>query len=198
MLDFDETLVTGDIIKDVSIEMHNERKIDKIYTGKDVDSFDLTGLPENLKERVLEAFSESKYYKTKKAIPEAYHFLCALKMNGHRLSVLTARPITLKMTTIVTLVEQFPNVSFDNILFANKEESVKLGNARPNKAVELEKHRPDYYFDDSIEYCNMAAELGIESYLISNTYTAWNHNYNLLHKKVKPIKHIGLFPGSII
>jgi len=193
VFDIDETLVRGDIILGVSTEMYNAKELDKIYCGHDVTDFSLGGLPSNLIERVLQAFQDPKYTLIKTAIPEAYYFLCALTLHRHKISALTARPINLKNETLVNLVEQFPKIKFSNIEFCNMESNIKLGNSKPKKTDKLIKLNPDIYFDDCIDYCNMADNLGIETYLVSNSYTGWNQNRITLNPNVKILKHLGQF-----
>lgn len=197
MFDFDETLVKGDIIEYVSNIMYSKSLINKIYTGKDLIDFNLSGLPINLKNEVIKAFSDPECVSIKKAIPEAYQFLCTLHTNKHDISILTARPQTVKNETIVTWIKEFPGINIKHFIFSNKDNDVKFGLDMPNKKEYLSNIMPDYYFDDSIEYCNMAAELKIKTYLISNKYTGWNNNKSLLHKDVIVLKCVNRFPEKI-
>lgn len=193
VFDLDETLVRGDVIEAVSRDMIVKGELGKIYTGKDVTNFDLQGLPEELKARVIEGFSEPKYVINKQPIVEAYSLLCALKANKHHIGIVTARPANLKKITTHVVKRQFAPVYFDlGINFANAQLTVATGDDRPSKKELLDQIEPDYYFDDSIEYCNQAVKIGVENvYLVSNSYSGWNHNQDNLNSRVKVIKHIG-------
>ncbi len=43
--DLDETLVKGDVIRVAAKQLIAEDSLDKLYTGRDVRSWDLDGLP---------------------------------------------------------------------------------------------------------------------------------------------------------
>lgn len=193
LFDLDETLVCGDVIEAVSRDMVIEGELDRVYTGRDVTNFDLEGLPPHLKTRVIEGFSDPKYVITKQPIPEAYYFLCALKANGHKMGILTARPSNLRNITIHNTRKQFAPIYFElGICFANDKDTVATGDERPNKRARFHSIQPDYYFDDSIEYCNQAADCDVKNvYLISNSHSGWNHNQDTLDPRVKVIKHVG-------
>jgi len=173
--------------------MFHAKELKRLYSGRDVTNFNLDGLPENLKERVVEAFHLPRYAEIKEPIPEAYYFLCSLTLNNHTISVLTARAANLRNATLSSLASGFPNIRFRKIKFCNIHKEVKLGKDRPDKKEKLKELEPDIYFDDATEYCNMAAELGIETYLISNAYTGWNKSCDNLNKNIKVIKHVGQF-----
>lgn len=194
VFDLDEVLVVGDIIEAVSKKLLQEEKCDRIYTGKDASTLTMTGIPEYVRELVIKAFSDPHYaIHLKSFIPEAYYFLSTLKRQGHQLYVLTARPVHLKSETISSLSLQFAPEQFDDIIFANSKNTIDYTDSRPNKKKKLADLKPNFYFDDCIDYCNDAAELDIESYLISNAHTGWNHDRTHLDPRVKVIKHVGKF-----
>lgn len=192
MFDLDETLVTGDVIKAVSSEMMACGWLDRIYSGEDLLDFNLNGIPTILKERVIEAFSDPKYVEIKEPLTEAYCLLNALEKNGHLTGVVTARSQNLKRITIKKLYRDFNPIQFKlGIYLANLSTTVGLDAARPSKIEILQEQCPDYYFDDSIEYCNEAISIGIPNvYLISNRHTGWNKDKSKLNKQIKIIKHV--------
>lgn len=199
VFDLDETLVGGDVIEAVSHSMINNKQLDRVYTGADVTTWDLDGIPDILKKAVFEAFSD-KYYgcMMKRPIPESYYFLSALTLYKCKISILTARPKNLENLTIKKLKLDFPRIKFEDIIFANNGNAISTGANRINKYDALKKLNPDFFFDDAIEYCNSSASLGINTFLISNKYSGWNHNQSKLDNKVKVLKHIGKFDYKLL
>ena len=191
LFDLDETLVKGDIIKTVSLDMYFKGELYRVYSGRDISSYNLTGLPENLKEKVLDAFINPKFVYLKQVINEAYNFLCCLQLYGHSISILTSRSLSIQKETIDFINTKFPRINFLNVEFCTN--SSITADARISKKEKLLHLKPDFYFDDAIHYCNESANLGIETYLISNNYTGWNWNRYDLDYRVNIIKHIGMF-----
>jgi acid phosphatase class B len=197
VFDLDETLVKGDVIQNVSMDMLLRGEIDRVYTGMDVVDFKLTGLPSSLKCKVIKAFSDPVYACFKKEpIPEAYYMIKAL-LDGSGFEntwiyIVTARPKHLYDLTCKQ-VQSFFDLDASFIHFANTKTEILLDD-RPNKSDILKTLEADVYFDDSIEYCNQAVSAGIpDVYLISNSYTGWNQNQQELNLNVKVIKNVAQF-----
>lgn len=194
IFDLDETLVKGDIIKAASEILLNEDPecLDKIYTGEDVSTFQLKNVPTILRDKVMELFSDVRYaVYEKKPIKGAYYLLAGLEKLGHQTGILTSRPMNLYNPTITHLTLYFPFIKFKlGIHFSNKIDIVNV-DAMPKKKNILGLIRPDFYFDDNPDYCISSNELGIRTFLISNSYTGWNKNVEI--KGVKRLKRVGDF-----
>lgn len=167
VFDIDETLVSGDVIYEASNILFNEKTIDRIYTNKDCMDWELSNLPECLVKKVREFYHHPFYAVwNKEIIKGCYSFIYALHHLGFNLALLTARPIELIKPTVQYFNQIFPDIfDQDNIFFSNKN----------GKKQYLEILKPDFFFDDNPEYCKQAKDLGIETYLVSNSYTSWNH-----------------------
>jgi len=170
--DLDETLVRGDIITQASRMLAATGKIDKIYTGKDVTSWTLDGVPECVKEKSIELFSDPHYAVWNKiVIVGVKTFLHYLKAKKHILYITTARFGKLHEDTKQYVAREFGDAMF--------EEIVCVDGYTQGKIMELAKINPDFYFDDNIDYCEEARLLGIDTYMISNEHTPWNHKIAL-------------------
>jgi FMN phosphatase YigB (HAD superfamily) len=187
--DLDETLVRGDVITQASRILAAEGKIDRIFTGKDVTSWDLDGIPECVKEKSYELFEDAWFAVwNKKPIVGVETFLDYLLVRGHDLYIITARPKKLHEDTIRFMKERFKGHKFVNIICVDGSNNSKI--------IELAKLNPDYYFDDNITYCEEARLLGINTYMISNEHTPWNHH--ICHHDITRIKNVSFFPFESI
>jgi len=174
LFDLDDTLVIGDLVQEASFRLWNKTIIDRIYTQADVRSWDMSNLPDPLRDEILESYSRPSlgvWYK--KPMYGVYYFLLALKAHNFSIGILTARPSSLYEETCKYLKQFFPLITFDlGINFCNKEHHQSF--SMPNKKKILEEIMPDFYFDDIVKYCLSANELGIKSILVSNGHTPWN------------------------
>ena len=183
--DLDETLVKGDVITQASRILLVEGKCDKIYTNRDVTTWDLAGIPKAVKEKTLELFNDPIYaVHKKKLIPGVQIFVNFVKSCGHEVYILTARPESCWEDTIKFIGKTFGDDVFKSVNCVNGGFASKL--------PALAKINPDYYFDDNIGFCEESRKLGINTYLISNEYTRWNHK--LVHEDIKRLKNICFFP----
>lgn len=200
LFDLDETLVGGDMISSTSSELLKNGVIDRQYTNKDSHHYDLRNLPDLVRVRTIQRFSDPEYVWYKHPIPGAYYLLRFLELSAHRLGIVTARPIVLRTETVKFIRARFPAIEFDlGINFVNNTETVG-DKEMPSKVCFLEKNKPDYYFDDNAEYCTQAKSLGIKTYLISNKHTPWNHEFAkqqlALPDPVKVLRNIAFFPET--
>lgn len=185
--DLDETLVRGCVITQASRILAAAGEIDRIYTGKDVTSWELDGLPDRVKEKTLELFNDKHYaVQNKKPIVGVEVFLNYLKTKGHELHILTARPASLHGDTTEYILRVFGVGMFKQITCVD--------GCNNRKIMALAKINPDYYFDDNISYCEEARLLGIDTYMISNEHTPWNHY--IVHHEITRIKNVSFFPFS--
>lgn len=175
MFDLDDTLIIGDTIETISRKLYNEGKLNKIYTNRDVTSYDLLSLPTNLRFEILEAFKDENYAVNNKTVmPGCYYMLHSLYSFNVELGILTSRAKNLEPATKAFLRNHFVGVEFKlGIHFANKENTVDMITMPPKKQT-LELIKPDVYFDDHLAYCMQSASLGIKTYLVSNDHTPWN------------------------
>lgn len=184
LFDLDETLVTGDLIKVASQQLLENGQIDRVYTNFDVQDYDLTGLPNQLKTRVLDLFNDPLFAAEPKYIIESvYSFIYSIQAMGCRLGILTCRPRHLRVATLTNLGREFPGIIWDEgVHFSSNASKLEL----------LKQLMPDYFFDDRLEFCNESAQLGIKTYLITNKYCPWNTN-KPTHKDVVRLKCVSKF-----
>lgn len=201
IFDLDDTLVAGDVIESVATKMYTEGKIDRIYTNDDVRAYDLTGLPDNLKERVKEKFADPEMVWIKRPIPGATYLLHYLEYFGHVTGIVTARPVSVKKETQKFIKARFSEISFAlGLTFVNSQNCIDMKNV-PSKYETLKQLDPDFYFDDNIQYCLQAADQGIRTYLISNKFTPWNHtvkNDENFNSKVHVLRNVAFFPETLL
>lgn len=198
MFDLDDTLVSGDIIADVSAKMVKDNLINKLYSNADITNYDLRDLPENLKDRVKRAFADPEYVWIKKPIVGSYYFLYYLSMTEHEIGIITARPASTTGETIRFIHARFPGISFKlGIHIINNNNQIDMTNI-PTKEDKLKEIQPDFYFDDNQDYCMQSHNLGIETYLVSNKQTPWNHDFatqlKLTNHKITVLRNIAFFP----
>lgn len=200
MFDLDDTLVSGDVIADVCSKMIRDGLIDKLYTNLDVMNYDLRDLPPALASRVKRAFADPDYVWIKRPIVGSYYFLRFLSETGHDLGIITARPASTTGETIRFLAARFHQVTFRlGIHVINNNNQIDMKNI-PTKADKLAEIKPDFYFDDNADYCQQSNDLGIETFLISNKQTPWNHEFaKELKQRNHPItvlRNVAFFPET--
>ena len=189
----DETLVTGDVVEAASKILFKEKKIDKLYTNLDVQAEDLSNLPPELSIKVYELFNDVGYaVEYKKAIPSVYYFIFTLQALGHKIGILTSRPMHLRLPTIFNLTSEFPGILWDGGL-------TFCGGPRPGdtKLEQLKLLRPDYFFDDRISFCIDAEHAGIQNIiLVRNKYSPWNHKDLPGGSRIQILKCVSAFNTS--
>jgi hypothetical protein len=200
MFDLDDTLVAGDIIADVCSKMIRDGLIDKLYTNLDVKSYDLRDLPASLQSRVKRAFADPDYVWLKRPISGSYYFLRFLSETGHDIGIITARPTTTTDETIRFLTARFHHVNFKlGIHVINNHNQIDMTNI-PTKKEKLAELKPDFYFDDNADYCTQAHELGIETFLVSNKQTPWNHDFakelKQTNHQITVLRNVSFFPET--
>lgn len=198
LFDLDETLVEGDLISLASAELLRDGFIDRLYTNRDVKNYDLRDLPELLRTRVFDKFADPRYVWYKYPIAGVYYMLSFLENNGHETGIVTARPSPILKETTRFLRGRFPNLEFDlGINFVNSTDDAN-GGSMPSKMEKLKEISPDFYFDDNVDYCIQSKNLGIETYLISNKHTPWNHQFAENQKveldPVRVLRNAAFFP----
>lgn len=179
LFDLDDTLLTGDIVAAVSTRLFNEKKINKIYTNKDIKSYDLLNLPEFVRTAVCEAFNDIELAVNNKIpMKGVSYFIEYLYLKGHSLGTLTARPQKLKDATIKYLQNTF-NIKWKlGNYFCNKYDTMNM-TTLPDKASILRSLNPDLYYDDNYDYAKESCEQNIKTILISNNHTPWNNNIKI-------------------
>lgn len=201
IFDLDDTLVAGDVIKSVATKMYAEDKIDRIYTNNDVQAYDLTGLPENVADKVKEKFADPEMVWIKRPIPGAIYLLHYLEAHGHSTGIVTARPASVEKETAKFVRARFSDIRFElGLTFVNSQNCIDMKNV-PSKYETLKKLAPDYYFDDNVQYCLQAAEQGINTYIVSNKFTPWNHmavTEDNFTSKVKVLRNVAFFPETLL
>lgn len=202
LFDLDDTLVSGDTIAAVSTKMMKDGVIDQIYTNADIKHYDLRDLPENVSARVKEGFADPKYVWVKHPIVGTYYFLNYLENSGHELGMVTARPMETVVETVRFMKARFPDIDFAlGHHFVNSESQLNMKDL-PSKERVLEEIEPTFYFDDNVDYCKQANNLGIKTYLISNKFTPWNREYAEELKKetggIQVLRNVGFFPEVLL
>lgn len=200
LFDLDETLVGGDMISNASSELMRNGLIDRQYTNKDSLNYDLRDLPDLVRARTLQRFSDPYYVWYKHPIPGSFYLLRFLEDQGHITGIITARPKPLQLETIRFLRARFPSIAFESgINFVNSTDTVG-DKGMPTKIDFLRKALPDYYFDDCVEYCIQAKSLDIKTYLISNKHTPWNHEFAKEQlaalDPVRVLRNVAFFPET--
>lgn len=176
-------------------------ELDRTYDGSDTVDFAMSNLPEILRQRTSELFSDPiAGCFEKKPVQGAYWFLAQLETLGHELGVLTSRPEPLHEPTRYILLRDFPNINFYlGVHFANKKETCDLINA-PSKRGKIKEINPDFYFDDHFDYCYQAAETvpTCRPFLVRNKHTGWNKNANLSSTTIREIRNVAFFDERLI
>lgn len=188
MFDLDETLVTGDLIKRASEDLLIDDKVDKVYTGADIDDFEMSNLPKVIRDKVIQYFSDPiKGCLDKEPVAGVYYFLYYLMLNNHQLGIVTSRPKSLEEPTYYILHRDFRSINFTlGVHFVNMNEVFRQETKISKKAV-ISQLKPDFYFDDHIKFCEDAKEYWVPNiYLVSNKHTGWNHK-DTQFKKIRNV-----------
>jgi len=201
IFDLDDCLVSGDTIASLAAKLFRQGLVDKLYTNQDIMHYDLRDLPDLLRARANQEFSEAEYVWHKFPIPGANFFLHYIETSDHETGIVTARPTAVEEETRRFVIARFPGIQFSlGISFVNKGVS-DMGNM-PNKLELLKKLAPDYFFDDNADYCSQAKAAGIKTYLISNKYTPWNHEFAEQQRTaldpVRILRNVAFFPETSV
>lgn len=189
--------MTGDLIARASNDLAREGKLKKIYTGSDTIDFEMSNLPEDLVDRVHRLFADPlAACIDKKPVPGAYCFLRFLELIGHKVGIVTARPIHLKEPTNYILYRDFPKIRFDlGVHFINKRSHCR--NEVSKKEI-LRSIRPNFYFDDNYNHCKDAVNVNVENvYLVQNKHTGWNKTITST-KEIQTIRNIAFLNERLI
>ena len=174
--------------------MIQEGKLTRVYTNRDVYSYDLINLPTELRTKVLDAFNNPDYaVNGKKLMSGVIYFLHYLCSKDVELGIVTARPKTLEEDTIEFIKNNMSGINFTlGIHFCNTYSSTDLSSVPPKKEI-LKKYNPDMYFDDHLQYCEEASSLGIKTGLISNDHTPWNQRVEI-GNNIRRFKNVCFLP----
>lgn len=187
--DLDETLVKGDVVRVAAKQLIAEGKLDRIYTGRDVTSWDLIGLPKPLVERTYKLWQDKQHAVYNKTLIEGViYFLHYLRHNNHEIAILTARHKNIHKDT-----HEYVTYTFNKLV--NEVVCVE-GGPTSSKMPDLAKLDPDFYFDDNVQFCEESRLLGIKTYLVSNEHTPWNHK--IVHNDITRIKNVSFMNHSEI
>lgn len=199
IFDLDETLVTKDIIEVVSTELFLDKKIDRIYTGKDTKDFKGSNLPKIVRDKMNEAFCDPiKGCLDKAPIPGAYILLYyLLHAKHHRLGIVTSRPMSLHEPTKYILYRDFYNINFNlGIHFSNKRYNCYEESSKKEILSDIRARCGGFiYFDDNYSHCKEAIKAGADkAYLISNENTGWNKDIKIDHDNIYRIPSVVHLP----
>lgn len=192
VFDFDETLVTGDVVVQASRELLKTGRIDRMYTNRDLTSWELDGVPTCVKERCIELFNDEDWIVWKKRpVPGSQVLLHTLKMMGHDIEVLTARNSAQEQGTREFIKKYFTGL-INDVHFSKQDFKNKA-----SKLQELSRMNADYFFDDNPTFCEEARMLGITTFMISNEETGWN-NKCAIHNDIKRLRSVVELDWEII
>lgn len=174
-IDIDGTMFDNFIIECVS----KEHKLN--YTKKDVIRWDLTGIPDVIREEVFRRYKNPLYMCNKKYNKPVINLKSKLetwKKQGHKLIVISARDSKVRLDTKRMLNNYFEG--FDKILFVNPSSTKKF---------KFLNEKLDIWIDDNPKECKSAVDLGIKTFLISNQKTHYNHNIRK-YKNINVVSNI--------
>jgi len=161
-IDVDGTMFDNYIIECVSKE-HGYN-----YTKKDIIKWDLTGVPDVIREEVFRRYKNPIYMCNKKYTKPIKNLKSKLeewKKKGHTLVVISARDSRVRLDTKRMLNNYFDR--FDKIIFVNPDSPKKF---------QFINEKLDIWIDDNPKECKSAVDLGIKTFLISNSKTRYNYN----------------------
>jgi uncharacterized HAD superfamily protein len=162
-IDLDNTLIKLNdfFIRKVSSELGYN------YTAYDNTDLKLTAFPDNFIKRSHELFVDGNFMGGIPIYKDTQEKLIHWKLNGHYLTIITAREKTIEKETLKLIDREYPIV--DDILIVgwnnNKEELLRNGNF-------------DVIIDDNQHCIQSAINVGIPNiYMISNNETRYNIPY---------------------
>lgn len=150
------------------------------YKEEDSKSWNMEMFPEDLRLKVLEYYSNPEIMCDKiKVIPEAQSKVREWYDKRYDLHIITARVEPIRFKTLEMLNQHYPEIK--SIHFVDFNES---------KAMILEQIDPDIFIDDAPHNILDAMAIGIDTVLISNKFTKYNHHMRD-KKYVKWVKNLG-------
>jgi len=152
------------------------------YKEQDNKDWNFSIFPEDLRQKVFQFFDDPFIMCDHvKVIPGCQDKLEEWVHKGYSLEVVTARREKIRHKTVEMIHTKFPQISVVN--FVAFDES---------KKEILKKINPDLFIDDAPHNILDALEIGINTTMISNKYTLYNHHLRDKVKWVKAIKDIEL------
>ena len=167
-VDLDDTLVESNIITDTI------KYFDLDFKREDIKSWDMLELPDYCRKEIYRRFKLPEYMCNLNPCRNAVQTINKWVAQGHTIFCLTSRALTIEKET-----KEFVNNLFHEI----KETFVVNG----SKTKTLNELKPDLYFDDGPHYVLESINLGINTVMISNKHTPYNHS---LRDSIQWIKKI--------
>ena len=174
-IDFDDTLINCNIIKETSHEFN--------FNLNEVKEFDweLSNFPIKLKEEITKRFSSPYYMCTSPYIsfkPNITKKLDEWKSQGHKLILITARDRFIRNESRKLINKVY-----------NKFDKIRFVNIGVPKTSLFKKEKLDIWIDDNPSDCKRSLGLKIETYMISNKTTPYNYNMKK-HKNLNIVSEI--------
>jgi deoxypyrimidine-specific 5' nucleotidase type C protein (NT5C) len=133
--------------------------------------------PEELRLKIIQFFSDPVVMCDKvKIIPESQKKVKEWFDKGYDLHIITARVPEIRFKTLEMLDTHYPEIK--KIHFVNFNES---------KKDKLREINPDLFIDDNPDNVLTSMELGINTLMVSNKFTKYNH---MTRHKVKYINNL--------
>lgn len=152
------------------------------YKEQDNKDWGYSLFPEDLRQKVFQFFDDPFVMcEHVKVIPGVQEKFREWVDKGYRIQVVTARREGIRHKTVEMVQTHFPEV--EAVHFVGFDES---------KRQVLEKINPILFVDDAPHNVLVSLEMGLNTMMISNRYTKYNHHLRDRVKWVKAIKDIEL------
>lgn len=169
--DLDTTLLDSSLVEVTA------RELGYNFTQKDIQDWYFSTFPNDLKEAIIKRFYDPYFMcdpKFNKPVNGANKRLKELKKQGNKLILITARTESIRFRSRLLINKFFPSI--------HRVRFVEFGQSK-EKIFKQEKL--DYWIDDNPDDCTNAIKIGINTFMVCNEYTKYNHS-------IKGIKGLNL------
>lgn len=165
-LDLDNVLIVPNFMEVASERLGTD------ISEEDITVYDFANFPENVRKVIFECFNDPEIMCKNYKIIEGVKEWVAEQAKNHNVYIITARNESVKDATLALIHEHFPDVL--SVFFENR------------KSETMNLYDNVLFVDDSPGNILNALDSGIESVLVSNKYTKYNHHL----KQNNTIKHV--------
>lgn len=152
----------------------------------DVKSWELYELPEDVRQEVLKRFTLKEYMCNLQPIKGGYNKLLEWYAHGHKLNCITSRSLKIKYETEEMIKNTYPVI----------EKIIVIDGG--DKTQYLKQENADLFIDDNPTHVKNSINAGIQSVLISNKNTQYNHSFSMPNlMKAKSIVEINITNGKV-
>lgn len=169
VVDLDDTLFMNDVV------INTTKEFGYTFTRSDIKTWNLQEIPQVCKDEIHRRWKDVNYMCTLLPVENSQNIIKQWSIQ-HQIYCVTSRKKCVEHSTKIMVKHYFPEIIETYVVEGSKINTLK-------------KIKPDLFIDDS-PYIVDAIKIGINSIMISNKYTPYNHYLRNSVKWVKSLKDI--------